>query len=629
MLRENLPPTRKIAYRSPWNAVTCRRILSLLVCVCLASFLGACGSGLSQLPFNDEPINGGADNNMVDDDANGDVYDDSIDDTSADNAEQHDDADDYVYDDDAVTEVTLNGNPISVSGNGASVDGSTVTITAPGTYNIAGSLDDGQIIVDTGDADSEDAVQLVLDGVDINSSTTAPIYVVEAAKAIIILAEDSDNYITDGASYLLDDPESDEPNAAVFSKGALSISGEGSLTVDANYNDGIASKDGLIIESGVITVCSADDGIRGKDYVIVKGGTITIDAEGDGIKSDNDGDNTKGYISIEAGMIDVTAGADALDAATDVLVAGGDMVLVAGGGSNGYNFAGSESLKGIKGSVSVIIDGGTIDIDSADDGIHSNGSVTINGGSFVISSGDDGVHGDSSVEVNGGEITILESYEGIESRSVVSINDGTIDIVASDDGLNVAGGVDGSGFRPGRPDDFMTSGDCYLYINGGSIVVDADGDGIDVNGTVTMKGGTVVVSGPTSDANGALDHGSFTIDGGVLVAAGSAGMAQGPGSGSSQYSVQLTLGSSLRGGTVFYVETSSGEGLFCVAPEKQYRSVAFSSPELEMGATYNVYYGGSVTGEPTDGFYQDGTYTPGTTGFSLQISGTVTRINTR
>jgi len=65
--------------------------------------------------------------------------------------------------------------------------------------------------------------------------------------------------------------------------------------------------------------------------------------------------------------------------------------------------------------------------------------------------------------------------------------------------------------------------------------VDAGGDGIDINGSVVMAGGYLIVHGPIYNMNGAVDYdGSFTISGGLLVAAGSAGMAQAPGGNSSQ-----------------------------------------------------------------------------------------------
>jgi hypothetical protein len=91
----------------------------------------------------------------------------------------------------------------------------------------------------------------------------------------------------------------------------------------------------------VKTACSSpaarpslsDDGIRGKDYVVVQDGNITVNAQGDGVKADNAEEAESGYISVEAGTLNITAGGDALDAATDVIITGGELVLSSGGGT--------------------------------------------------------------------------------------------------------------------------------------------------------------------------------------------------------------------------------------------------------------------------------------------------------
>jgi len=542
------------------------------------------------------------------------------------NAEDHEDSADYVWDSSEVFSIELNGNSITVNSTAnATVDGSKVTITSAGTYRISGSLTNGQIIVNTED---EETVRLILGGVDISCSTSSPIYIQNAKKTILILEENTANYITDGTSYILE-TGTDEPNAAIFSKSDLTIYGSGSLNVDGNYNDGIASKDGLIIKSGAITVTSVDDGIRGKDYLIVKGGTVTLNVSGDGLKSDNDADATKGYVSIESGVITIASGGDSVEAETDVIVTGGSISLTSGGGSSSVISA-SASAKGIQANVSVAISNGVLTINSADDAINSNDKITINGGSFAISTGDDAMHADASLVINGGNIDITKSYEGLESVAL-TINGGEIRIVSSDDGINGAGGNDASGFNPGPGrgggrDVFMESGDCSLYINGGYIAVDALGDGIDVNGAVVMTNGYVIVNGPTSNANGALDHASFKITGGFLLAVGSSGMAMAPDTSSSQYSVMVNFRSTITAGTLINIQTSTGTVLFSFKPTKAYQSIVFSSPALTQGSTYSVYYGGSSTGAATDGLYLSGTYTPGTLYTSLTLSSIVTKV---
>jgi hypothetical protein len=537
--------------------------------------------------------------------------------------------------------ITLEGDSIKFEGTGAIINGTVITITSSGMYSISGVLDDGQIIVDTQDSE---AVRLVLNGTDITCSTSAPIYVRNAEKTLITLADGSENFVTDGTSYLFEDAESDEPNAAVFSKDDLTINGNGSLTVAANYNNGIASKDDLLITGGAITVKAVNDGLKGRDSIAVKDGIISINAGGDGMQSNNDEDPEKGYIYIEGGTFNITAGADGIQAETNLVINGGSITIGSGGGSinssnrvnewgdrgmqNNINTSDSTiSTKGIKAGVDLTITDGTFNIDSSDDSLHSNDSLTISGGNFTLASGDDGIHSDSSLEINGGKINITKSYEGLES-AVITINDGNIHIVASDDGINVVSesGGDFMGGRPGRG-EFTFSGDNYLYINGGYILSDAGGDGLDINGSIQMAGGVVIVNGPTSNNNGALDYlGAFDITGGFLVAVGSAGMAQAPSTSSTQYAVIANFQSTLSAGTMIHIETEDGEEVLTFVPTKQYQSVVLCSPQLENGSTYLVYTGGSSTGTIRDGLYSSGTYTPGTQITSFAISSIVTGV---
>ncbi|MEM2099439.1 MAG: carbohydrate-binding domain-containing protein, partial [Candidatus Bathyarchaeia archaeon] len=373
---------------------------------------------------------------------------------------------------------------------------------------------------------------------------------------------------------------------------------------------------------------AVDDGIRGKSYVAIKGGTISLKVGGDGLKSD-DTEIDKGYVFIENGVINIVSTGDAIDAESDVVIEAGTFNLKSGGGSSSTARA---SAKGLQANVSIIINGGVFTIDSADDAVNSNGNITVNNGVFAISTGDDAFHADASLTINNGTIIITKSYEGLESV-IITINGGTIHLVSSDDGINGAGGNDASGVLPGpgvwgRPgqDFFMNTGNCQLNINGGYIYVDSLGDGFDVNGAVTMTGGTVIINGPTSNMNGALDHVSFKITGGFLLAVGSSGMAMAPGTNSTQYSMMVNFNTAKSAGTLVNVQTSTGTVLFTFKPTKQYQSLVFSSPVLAVGTTYEIYYGGSVTGTVNDGLYAGGTYTPGTKYRSFTLSSITTTI---
>jgi len=282
------------------------------------------------------------------------------------------------------TVIRLDGDSVAVEGNGVSVNGTVVTVTAAGTYDIQGVLNNGQIVVDTQDTET---VTLILNGVDITYDVSAPVYVANAEKVVITLADGTQNTVTDGATYYYPD-ESDEPNAAIFSHDDLTINGNGALTVNANYNNGIASKDDLKIVSGTITVNAVNDGIKGKDSVSIKDGLITINAGADGIQSTNADEEGKGYILIEGGTFNITSALDGIQAETDLQITGGDFTITSGGGSGNNSTTGGgiwsgrgtegnankpeESAKGLKASVDLTITAGTFNINSADDSIHAN-----------------------------------------------------------------------------------------------------------------------------------------------------------------------------------------------------------------------------------------------------------------
>lgn len=148
------------------------------------------------------------------------------------------------------TSITLKSSSISVSGSGASVSGAVVTIQSAGTYTVSRNFTTGQIIVAAGE---QDKVQLVFNGVNITCSNHAPIYIKSADKVFITLTAGTSNSITDGSSYSLSEADS-AVDGAVFSKADLTINGTGALTVKANYQHGIVSKDDLVITGGVITL---------------------------------------------------------------------------------------------------------------------------------------------------------------------------------------------------------------------------------------------------------------------------------------------------------------------------------------------------------------------------------------
>lgn len=508
----------------------------------------------------------------------------------------------------------FNNSTIKFYGKGAVVSGNNIRIYSEGTYSFEGNLDDGTITVDTKDKGD---VKLVFNGTSIKSTQTAPVYIENAIKTIIYLAEGTYNYLSDPKYYLTDD---EGPNATLFSKDDLVISGMGTLTVEANYNDGISGKDALTIESGTINVNSVDDGIRGKDFLFIENGKITINSGGDGLKSDNDELPEKGFIKIESGELNITSSGDAIVAETDLVVQYADIKILAGGGC-GISAGSDISAKGLKALNSITILDGNFNIDASEDALNSKKIIRLSGGSLNISSKDDGIHSDSTLLINGGNIKILTCYEGLESSYIV-IDDGILNITSQSDGINVAGGSDAASDGTSE-----TVSDYFLKINGGNIYVNAIGDGIDVNGYIDMAGGNVIVEGPEADDNSPLDFDSyFTISGGFLIATGSSRMAKELASTSTQNSVMFIFDSALPAGTIFNIQTCSGTEILTISPSKKYQSIIFSSPDLILNNDYQAYTGGSHSGSLVQNIYRNGSYTKGTKYADFTISDAITTI---
>lgn len=510
--------------------------------------------------------------------------------------------------------ITLNGSGASAKGAGVTIDGTTVTITAGGVYMLTGTLTDGQIVVD---ASKDDTVELVLSGVSVASSGSAAIYCKQAGLTIVTLAEGTENTLSDASSYVYPDAATDEPDAALFARDGLTIRGEGALTVYGNYQNGIVSKDELLIESGTIEVQAQNHGVLGKDSVTILGGSLTFNAGDDGIHSDNAGDAAKGTVLIGGGTVNITAAHDGIQAEESLTVSGGTINIQSGGGYTTESYSAEESYKGLKSGGAVRITGGEISVNSLDDAIHAGDTVSVSGGTLSLMSRDDGIHADDTVHITGGDVAIQICYEGIEG-TVVNIGGGNISMLAADDGINATDTTaSGQGDRMGQPGGWGGSGDLSLQVNisGGVIVIDAYGDGVDSNGVITMSGGELYISGSLSSANCAIDYdSSFKMTGGVLTAAGASGMAQAPDSSSSQPSVFLYFSMSQAAGSAYLLTNDSGTVLLSYAPGKEFQCIVFSAPELAVGSSYSIYESA------------DGTLGNATLLYNFTLSGTITSV---
>ncbi|HEM5133578.1 TPA: carbohydrate-binding domain-containing protein [Streptococcus suis] len=263
-------------------------------------------------------------------------------------------------------------------------------ITEGGTYILTGSTTAG-VTVET-DAN----VRIILAGAEISSSDTAAINVINADNVELEIKDGTTNTVKDTSNHTDTNIE-----GAIHVEADLTITGNGSLTVEGNFQDGIVSTDDLVVNSGNITVTAVDDGIRGKDSLTINGGTINVTAGGDGIKSTNDTDTTKGYTTITGG--DVKAGDDGIKAETALTIDGGTITV-------------SESAEALEGT-NITINGGTLDVYGSDDAI--NAASTTSSEIFIKVTG-----GDLKVAVGSGDT------DAFDANGDIYISGGTIDVTA-------------------------------------------------------------------------------------------------------------------------------------------------------------------------------------------------------
>ena len=548
------------------------------------------------------------------------------------------------WDESSATFITLDGDECKISGNGAySYDGG-VVISGGGYYVISGSLEDGNIVVD---AYESSKVYIKLKGVDIYCSDDACLRIDQADKVFLTLDADSDNSFESGEEYS-DEALADGTGGAIFAHDDLTINGDGSLTITANYKHGIDANDDLIITGGYIAVYAPKDGLHVNDSIRIKNADIVVEAEDDGIVTSKEG----GYLYMESGSLDITG---------------------------------------------------------SDDGIHATGDVIIDGGEIDITAGDDGIHSDTNVTVNDGYINIPQCYEGIEAITI-DITGGEIKIYPSDDGLNANGGSgdmfgmggqnDMGGMQGGmggpngdfdpnnmtgdeqtsdkQTSDEQTShkqtGDAtqaafaqdsntagttqedstqtdpvqdnndanmlsntasdtsdaasentsdtssedeetYINISGGKLTIinenGQDADGLDSNGSIYISGGEIYVSLSGNGTNNAIDYGSENsgiceINGGTVIACGGNGMVEEISDTSTQCSIMYNMSEVGDADTEIRLTDASGSEIISYEVPCSYSSIVISTPDIKQNETYTLTMGTTteeITTEEIAGAY--------------------------
>lgn len=473
------------------------------------------------------------------------------------------------YQEEDCVSVTLSGTSASSSSDSVEISDSTITITEEGTYLISGTLSDGMIIVNATDTAK---IQLIFEGVEINSETSAPLYILEADKVFLTLAEGSENTLSNSGTYTaIDDSNID---SVIYSKQDLTLNGAGSLTISSPGGHGIVSNDDLVITDGTYNITAASHGLKANDSIRITGDSqFTVTAGKDGIHAENDEDTSLGFVYISDGTIAIEAEGDGISAGSYMQISGGTFQVLAGGGSEngtkessdswgefrgGGGPGGNGQAPGRTGSRSESRDAGSAELaspeqssvsvenlstessseagDSSTDasqsteedsstsmkGIKAAGDLLISGGSFTIDSADDSIHSNSSVTIKDGVFEIASGDDAVHADENLTVTAGTINISESYEGLEAL----------------------HLEIQGGDITLTASDDGLNAAGGTDSSGtqggrdgmlggggpgssssdGTILISGGTlnitASADGIDANGSLEITGGYTVVAG-------------------------------------------------------------------------------------------------------------
>ena len=464
---------------------------------------------------------------------------------------------------DSSSEVAIDlSNPTAT--DGVTVSDGVITITKAGNYKLTGTYE-GQIKVEAADSDM---VRLILNNATITNSTGAAINVVEADEVVIYTASGTTNTVSDGSSY--SDTASGSPDAAIYSKSDLTLAGEGTLKVEGKYEEGIHTSDGLVIASGILEVNAANTGIKGKDYVDILDGAITVTATKDGIKATNDTDGNRGWVRLSGGTVNISAGDDGFKAERVLEISGGTLNI-------------TQANEGIEAQYINILDG-TVNVTSSDDGINASYSTTSTSTESASTSTTQTTQG-----TQGNQNSAPQAPSGSAGQAPAGGGQAPSGTMGQPPAGGGAGGGMGGGMGGGGGTFEVV--DATINISGGTVTVNANGDGIDSNGTATLSGGTLIVNGPFTGGNASLDtNGDLLLNGTTVAAANSGDMFEAPATSSTSGYVKISNVSNLSSGTTVQVADSSGN---VVANYKVANSsttlILVSSSKITKGESYTVY----------------------------------------
>ena len=484
------------------------------------------------------------------------------------------------YDESRATQITLADQTATVTGQGASFSDQTLTITQTGTYVLTGSGKNIKLVVEAADTDQ---VHLVFQNLTLEGEGTL-LQINKAQEVVISLAEGSQNALTESQA-----SDDEEVKATIHSQVPLTLNGTGNLTLTALTKNALEVEDDLKVLGGTYTVKAANHGFKAEGALDIEAATLTIEAGKDGLHAEHDETTERANISLNPTQLSIAAIEDGVDAGNELTIKGGTITV-------------SQSEEGLEARVIRQL-GGDVTIKSSDDGVNaSTGSSSKTSDANTTSNTADTSSSASQATTDSATASIAASQ-----ATATPVATSQTDQVNKDKnapppsppagqappqgGQPPQNGQGPGGMPPGGQEESDPS--LQIILEGGTLTIDAEGDGIDSNGTVSISGGSLVVNGSVQGGNGPLDAaGDITITGGTVWALGTSDMLQGFAQGSTQASITANIAGTA--GQTLIILDAKGKEVARQTASKDFQAVIMSSADLVDGQTYTIQVEGTT-----------------------------------
>lgn len=479
------------------------------------------------------------------------------------------------HDESQASQITLADQTATVTGQGASFSDQTLTITQAGTYVLTGIGKNIKLVVEAADTDQ---VHLVFQNLTLEGEGTL-LQINKAQEVVISLAEGSQNALTESQA-----SDDEKVKATIHSQVPLTLNGTGNLTLTALTKNALEVEGDLKVLGGAYTVKAANHGFKAEGALDIEAATLTIEAGKDGLHAEHDETTERANISLNPTQLSIAATEDGVDAGNELTIKGGTITV-------------SQSEEGLEARVIRQL-GGDVTIKSSDDGVNASaGSSSKTSDTSATSKTTD-----ASATSNTADTSSSASQATATPAATSQADQANKDKNATppsppagqappQGGQPPQNGQGPGGMPPGGQEESDPS--LQIILEGGTLTIDAEGDGIDSNGTVSISGGSLVVNGSVQGGNGPLDAaGDITITGGRVWALGTSDMLQGFAQGSTQASITANIAGTA--GQTLIILDAKGKEVARQTASKDFQAVIMSSADLVDGQTYTIQVEGTT-----------------------------------